>query len=357
MTIEVPPTAATTVVDTPIEPKTEEPTLSIQIEPPTANKESPEDLVTPNEEKPTSAKRKALFNNPFKVTKKEVSSPETPTSHTDETPKEHVHVEEKATAATGTGENKITKSLGNLYTRIKQTASSHNIKDAAGTSPPPAATSSEHPITEEKEAAAAAAAAVAEKKTASSSSSSSSSSSEGGDAQVHETETPSASANHSNTNKRQSLLSKLFGGSGKKKEEEHAEADHSTREVTTQTHEPDTHEGTPSAIVADPEPEEHPASPPLSRRVTGFFAKKIPSYNKKHQKSNDKAEEEHAGATDATATTATTTEVATPQQEPTEATTTATKDAVAAATAATGVTGAETTTNKEASPAPVTTSA
>lgn len=122
MTIEVPPTAATTVVDTPIEPKTEEPTLSIQIEPPNANKESPEDLVTPNEEKPTSAKRKALFNNPFKVTKKEVSSPETPTSHTDETPKEHVHVEEKATAATGTGENKITKSLGNLYTRIKVSA-------------------------------------------------------------------------------------------------------------------------------------------------------------------------------------------------------------------------------------------
>ncbi|KAG1109583.1 hypothetical protein G6F42_015611 [Rhizopus arrhizus] len=41
----------------------------------------------------------------------------------------------------------------------------------------------------------------------------------------------------------------------------------------------------------------------------------------------------------------------------TEATTTTTKDAVAAATAATGVTDTETTTNKEASPAPVTTSA
>lgn len=132
MTIEVPPTAATTVVETPAKPdetKTEEPTLSIQIEPPTASNENPEDLVTPNEEKqPTSAKRKALFNNPFKVTKKEATTPDTPTAHTADAPKEHVHAEEKAAAAaatatgaasSGTGENKIAKGLGNLYTRIK----------------------------------------------------------------------------------------------------------------------------------------------------------------------------------------------------------------------------------------------
>lgn len=134
MTIEVPPTAATTVVDAPVKPndaKTEEPTLSIQIEPPTASNENPENLVTPNEEKPTSAKRKALFNNPFKGTKKEASTTDTPTAHTAETPKGPVHAEEKAAAAaaaatatgatsgTTTGENKIAKGLGNLYTRIK----------------------------------------------------------------------------------------------------------------------------------------------------------------------------------------------------------------------------------------------
>ncbi|KAK4512314.1 Bifunctional purine biosynthesis protein PurH [Mucor velutinosus] len=352
MTIEVPPTAATTVVETPAKPDETrtEPTLSIQIEPPTANNESPEDLVTPNEEKPTSAKRRALFNNPFKAPKKEANTPDTPTAHTTDIPKEHAHAEEKAAVATatgvtsGTGENKISKGLGNLYTRIKQTASSHNIKDAAGTSPPPATTLSEHPIAEEKEAAAAAAA--VKKKPTHSSSSSSSSSSEGGHAQAHEAETPSASVSHSNMNKRQSLLSKLFGGSGKKKEEEQAEADHTTREVTTPSHEAETNDSIPNATAVDPESEERPASPPLSRRVTGFFAKKIPSYNKKHPKSNDKAGEDHTAANATTDTTTTATAAAAAAaihpQEPSEATT---KE------------DAETTTNKDASPAPVTTSA
>lgn len=135
MTIEVPPAATTAAVEdsthtkTPVkdlasdETKTEEPTLSIQIEPPTTN--NPEDLTLSNEEKPTSAKRKALFNNPFKITKKEAATEAS--THTTDIPRETTHAEEKTAAAaagaagatTGTGENKITKGLGNLYTRIK----------------------------------------------------------------------------------------------------------------------------------------------------------------------------------------------------------------------------------------------
>lgn len=137
--------------------------------------------------------------------------------------------------------------------------------------------------------------------------------------------------------------------------------DHTTaREITTSTHEPESNDGTPSATAVDPESEERAASPPLSRRVTGFFAKKIPSYNKKHQKANDnnKAGEEHAAtdAPDATAAAAPVATAAVQQQAPSEEAA-ANKDAVAAATAATGVTDTETTTNKDASPAPVTTSA
>lgn len=142
MTIEAPPAATTAVVEdsthtkTPVkdlasdETKTEEPTLSIQIEPPTTN--NPEDLTLSNEEKPTSAKRKTLFNNPFKITKKEAATEAS--THTADIPRETTHAEEKtatvagagttgaagaAGATTGAGENKITKGLGNLYTRIK----------------------------------------------------------------------------------------------------------------------------------------------------------------------------------------------------------------------------------------------
>lgn len=136
MTIEVPPTATNTVVEDsthkkiPVKDlasdgtKTEEPTLSIQIEPPTTN--NPEDLALSNEEKPTSAKLKALFNNPFKITKKEATTEAL--TNTADIPRETTQAEEKAAAAaaatatgvtTGTGENKITKGLGNLYTRIK----------------------------------------------------------------------------------------------------------------------------------------------------------------------------------------------------------------------------------------------
>ncbi|KAG2215515.1 hypothetical protein INT46_006775 [Mucor plumbeus] len=369
MTIEVPPTATTAVVEefthtktsskdlASGETKTEEPTLSIQIEPPTTN--NPEDLTLSNEEKPTSAKLKALFNNPFKITKKETTA-ETSTTTAD-IPRETANAEEKAAATasaaaatatgitTGTGENKITKGLGNLYTKIKQTASSHNIKDIAGTSPPPVTTSTEQPIAEDKEYKNAAAA--VEKKTTSSSSSSSSSSEEG-DAPLHESEAPSASTNQSNTNKRQSLLSKLFGGGAKKKEEEHTDTvEPITREVNTSTQESET--TTPSAAAVDPESEERSLSPPLSRRVTGFFAKKIPSYNKKHQKSNDKTENtsEERAAIDTTKDVIETEVVSPEVSEPTN------NNAIVAATAATGVTTAETTTNKDVSLAPVTTSA
>ncbi|KAI8639712.1 hypothetical protein BD408DRAFT_420962 [Parasitella parasitica] len=357
MTIEVPPIATPAVVENTAAAKNvaadatkeaQEPTMSIQIEPPTAN--NPEDLATPNEEKPTSAKRKPLFNNLFKVNKKEAAA-ETP-AHTADISREIANAEEKVAAAVVTAENKIAKGLGNLYTRIKQTASNNNIKDIAGTS-------SEQSATEDKEASVAAVVTSEEKKTTSSSSSSSSSSSEG-DAAVHEAETPSASANHSNTNKRQSLLSKLFGGAAKKKEEEHSDTEHNSREVnTTQESE------TPSAAVVDPELEEHPSSPTLSRRVTGFFAKKIPSYNKKHQKSNDKAEtaaDEHANsskdANEGGAAIVAQETSASPDitSAPAAAATDAATDA--ATTAATGVTATETITNKDASPAtPVVTSA
>lgn len=123
-----------------------------------------------------------------------------------------------------------------------------------------------------------------------------------------------------------------------------------TREVNTSTQESET--TNPSATVVDPESEERSASPPLSRRVTGFFAKKIPSYNKKHQKSNDKTEntaEEHE-------TTGAAKDVIEAEAIPQEVSE-STNNAIVAATAATGVTTAETTTNKDVSPAPVTTSA
>lgn len=120
MTIEVPPTTTT---------ETESPTVLKPIVLTDENKqveaqnqteteatllttaEEIKDKEVPTEEKPTSGKKRNLFNNPFGK-----GSPKKEEAGNHE---EEVHKEPVEDATKTAGENKITKSLGNIYTKIK----------------------------------------------------------------------------------------------------------------------------------------------------------------------------------------------------------------------------------------------
>jgi hypothetical protein len=116
-------------------------------------------------------------------------------------------------------------------------------------------------------------------------------------------------------------LSKLFGGNSKKKEDDHVEGgnttfnrymiirtnvsnkiDHSRYVAATSETATSKQNDTPATPAVDPESKEAgPSSPTLGRRVTGFFAKRIPSHKRQNK---DKAEVSTGQETMADSTTA-----------------------------------------------------
>ncbi|KAG2206576.1 hypothetical protein INT47_008593 [Mucor saturninus] len=137
-------------------------------------------------------------------------------------------------------EHRTPKGFGNFLSRVKQTTSSNNVKDLSE----PTTTTV---LVEEENAE----------------------ENEGVHENVTETETPT-STDHT---KRQSLLSKLFGHSHKKE----SVAETLDQELTETEHHPE------EEVVTS-------TSPPLSRRVTGFFSKKIPFGLDRKLKSSEKVE-------------------------------------------------------------------
>jgi hypothetical protein len=119
MTVDNPPSTVNETKGQVFKEKTnEEPTLSIQIKPPTTNENVPEEPSSPNEEKRANSKRRGLFNNPFAKHSPKKETSEDIVHANDATTREATDSEAKPPTSPH-GENKIAKGLGNLYTRLK----------------------------------------------------------------------------------------------------------------------------------------------------------------------------------------------------------------------------------------------
>jgi hypothetical protein len=113
MTIDNPPSKASQPKDT------EDPTYSIQIEPPAANQTVPDEISSPNKVKRANTKRRSLFINPFaKHSPKKETHEDTVHTNDVTTSRETTDSEGKSPTSPH-GEKKITKGLGNLYNRLK----------------------------------------------------------------------------------------------------------------------------------------------------------------------------------------------------------------------------------------------
>ncbi|KAI7891476.1 uncharacterized protein EV154DRAFT_507571 [Mucor mucedo] len=182
--------------------------------------------LMPSSEDKPYSKKKGIFNNPFHKGMKKDA--------------DEVAVATVNTSVETANEHRTPKGFGNFLSRVKQTTSSNNVKDLSE----PTTTT----VLVEEES-------VGEN--------------EGVHENVTETETPT-STDHT---KRQSLLSKFFGHSHKKE----SVAETLDQELTGTEHH------TEEEVVTS-------TSPPLSRRVTGFFSKKIHFGLDRKLKSSEKIE-------------------------------------------------------------------
>ncbi|KAI9352431.1 hypothetical protein BD770DRAFT_412693 [Pilaira anomala] len=231
MTVEMSPSTEVTTKGK--EVTLPEPTLSTQVEPahentPIQGEESEEKLV----------KKKGLFNFAHhKGPKKDAAT------NTED-------VITTSGALADQPEHKKSKGFGHFLSRVKQTTSSHNIKDLSEHETNDAAAAVEHENEIEHE-------------------------------DMHENvktaETPTPTPDHA---KRQSLLSKLFGNTKKEPMID------STDQVHTLDHQQQTAE------------EVAPSSPPLSRRVTGFFSKRKSTTAEKKNNNNTKSTHNEKTETD-----------------------------------------------------------
>ncbi|KAI8880673.1 hypothetical protein K501DRAFT_335248 [Backusella circina FSU 941] len=248
----------------------------------TNTNDTPSSPTTEDANKSANAKFRAMFSTFSKVSKKEGAPEEAPATENT--------TEVKTGSSPPHGESKLSKGLGNLFSRVmpatthkeheaesapatdKSTGKAENADTVEGSENTPAAatTESNHPV------------------------------------DVTQYGTPS-SADHASQNqqKRQSLLSKFFG---KKKEDEHVEKEHENEET-----EPNTEREVENVAVQ----EANPSSPPLGRRLTGFFSKKIPKLDKK-QKASATSDNEGEAKESATSNNAADKEL--PQQPPIEET-------------------------------------